>query len=119
MDWGICQGDYSLDNVHVVGDGQLILHDFDHAAYSWRALDLYSVQVSPRADWDAFVAGYASVRPLSEAHLSAGPYIQATSYVRMMSREVSFWAERAGILRVEGWIDTEIQALRVWSSTYL
>lgn len=119
MDWGICQGDYSLDNVQVVDDDRLILHDFDHAAYSWPALDLYGVQVSPRADWDAFLAGYTSIRPLSEADLAAGPYIQATGYVRMMAREVSFWAERAGILRVEGWIDAEIQALRAWSSTLL
>ncbi len=119
MDWGICQGDYSLDNVHVVEDDRLILHDFDHAAYSWRALDLNGVQVSPRADWEAFLAGYTSIRPLSEADLSAGPYIQATNYFRMMAREVTFWAERAGILRVEGWIDTEIQALRTWSRTYL
>lgn len=119
MDWGICQGDYSLDNVYVVEDDRLILHDFDHAAYSWRALDLNGVQVSPRADWEAFLAGYTSIRPLSEADVSAGPYIQATNYFRMMAREVTFWAERAGTLRVEGWIDTEIQALRAWSRTYL
>jgi len=56
---------------------------------------------------------------LSEADVSAGPYIQATNYFRMMAREVTFWAERAGTLRVEGWIDTEIQALRAWSRTYL
>ncbi len=107
MDWGICQGDYSLDNVHVVEDDRLILHDFDHAAYSWRALDLYGVQLSPRADWDAFLGGYTSVRALKPADLAAGPYLQPTSYFRLMAREVSFWAERAEILRVQGWIDDE------------
>jgi len=119
MDWGICQGDYSLDNVHVVEDDRLILHDFDHAAYSWRALDLYDVQLSPQADWDAFLGGYTSVRALNPADLAAGPYLQATSYFRMMAREVSFWAERAGILRVQGWIDDEMEALRGWSRTHL
>ncbi len=119
MDWGICQGDFSLDNVHIVEDGRLVLHDFDHAAYSWRALDLYGVQVSKRGNWDAFLQGYTAVRSLSEADLAAGPYIWATSYLRMMAGEIRLWAEWVGTLRITGWIEDELAALHSWSDTCL
>ncbi len=119
MDWGICQGDFSLDNIHVVEDGRLVLHDFDHAALSWRALDLYGVQVSKRGNWDAFLQGYTSVRSVTHADVATGPYLWATSYLRMMAGEVAHWVARVGTLRVQEWIDDELQALHSWSAAYL
>lgn len=40
LDWGICHGDLSLDNLHVRYDGRIMFYDFDSACYGWRAWDV-------------------------------------------------------------------------------
>jgi len=119
MDWGICHGDFSLDNIHVTDGGFLVLHDFDYVACSWRAVDLHGVELSERGNWDAFLKGYTAIRSLSRADVAAGTYILATSYLRMMANELSLWTRWAGTLRVSGWAEDELAWLRRWSDGHL
>lgn len=42
-DCGICHGDATMDNIHVLPDGRHAFFDFDLAGYCWRALDLCAI----------------------------------------------------------------------------
>lgn len=70
---GICQGDYSLDNVHVDDSGVLWVYDFDLAGPGWQVEDLAGALTTDFAD--AFVAAYTALRPLSAADLEALPWL--------------------------------------------
>jgi len=70
---GICQGDYSLDNVQVDDSGALSVYDFDLAGPGWQVEDLAGALTTDFAD--AFLAAYLAVRPLSAADLEALPWL--------------------------------------------
>lgn len=72
--YGLIHGDLHHDNFRFTDLGQLTLFDFDQAGYGWRAYDLATCQGSLRdAAWEAFLAGYQSVRRLSAAELESIP----------------------------------------------
>ncbi len=75
--WVVCWGDPHSGNVHCTSDQQMTLFDFDQCGYGWRAFDVakffqmalctgmrYSVR-------DAFLEGYQSIQPLTEAEIVA------------------------------------------------
>ncbi len=75
--WVVCWGDPHSGNVHCTSDQQMTLFDFDQCGYGWRAFDVakflqmalctgmrYSVR-------DAFLEGYQSIQPLTEAEIAA------------------------------------------------
>jgi Ser/Thr protein kinase RdoA (MazF antagonist) len=72
-DYGICHGDLACCNLRIDAGGQLWLFDFGHARRSWRGLELANVWRKTLGDnsadqraanWQEFLAGYASVRAL-------------------------------------------------------
>jgi Ser/Thr protein kinase RdoA (MazF antagonist) len=68
--WGPIHGDLNLSNVRF-GDEIVMLFDFDHCAYGWRAYDLVlATDMSPNKR-HAMIEGYDSIRPLSVAELEA------------------------------------------------
>lgn len=71
--YGICQGDYSLDNIHVDRSGALSVYDFDLAGPGWQVEDLVGALTIDFAD--AFLAAYTAVRPLPTADLEALPWL--------------------------------------------
>jgi Ser/Thr protein kinase RdoA (MazF antagonist) len=76
LEWGVIHGDATLDNLHVTAEGKIILYDFDSGGYGWRAADLQGWAINKaeyRPRWEAFSAGYASVRPLHAVNVSAAP----------------------------------------------
>lgn len=78
LDWGPCHGDATFDNVHLTEDGDFIWYDFDSGGPGWRALDLQGwAAVTPEYDdrFRAFVEGYREVRRLTEADVTAAPYL--------------------------------------------
>lgn len=78
LDWGVCHGDLTLDNLHVTPDGGIVWYDFDSGGPGWRAIDLPGWAILDEAYGplrDAFLRGYREVRPLSQADLDAMPFL--------------------------------------------
>ncbi|WP_232789941.1 phosphotransferase enzyme family protein [Streptomyces jeddahensis] len=95
--WGVVHGDFELDNM-AWEDGRPVAYDFDEAALSWYAADIaYAVRdltdhtgqptTEHRARFDAFLAGYRSVRPFGDEDVGRLPLFAglhaATSLVRI------------------------------------
>lgn len=81
--WGAVHGDFELGNLRWAGD-RPVAYGFDEAAVSWFAAGIaYAVRdltdpagppaAGHRARFDAFVAGYRSVRPLDDQDLGCLP----------------------------------------------
>jgi Ser/Thr protein kinase RdoA (MazF antagonist) len=81
--WGVVHGDFELDNLAWVGD-RSIAYDFDEAAVSWFAADIACAvrdladctghaAAEHRARFDAFMAGYRSLRPLDDQEVGRLP----------------------------------------------
>ena len=78
LDWGPIHGDATLDNLHVTADGRVILYDLDSGGPGWRAADLQgwaAGHAEYQGRWEAYLAGYSSIRPLGPADLLAAPYL--------------------------------------------
>jgi len=126
LDWGICHGDLTLDNITVTEDGTITFFDFDLAALSWRARDPCGVFAASRlipgagGFWDAFLGGYRSVRPFSDANQRAVPLMRAVNQWWDLGHDVSRWSRWSGQWRVapnpvtarlteiQRWIDAEL-----------
>lgn len=113
FDWGICHGDVSLDNVHMMPGGQITLYDFDLSCYGWRTWDVCNALGYASAEHqDAFLQGYRSVRPFSANELAAVPYFVVVDVIRMMADELGRWTDWFGSARVETWINDRRAWLR-------
>ena len=76
--YGVIHADLNPTNVHYDPETGFKLFDFDHCAYGWRAYDLAEPFGSlDRAAWRAFLAGYETLRPLSEPEKVALPTFAA------------------------------------------
>jgi Ser/Thr protein kinase RdoA (MazF antagonist) len=78
LDWGPIHGDATLDNLHVTADGGIILYDLDSGGPGWRAADLQGWAAGHpeyQERWQAYLDGYASIRPIRPADLRAAPYL--------------------------------------------
>lgn len=68
--FGIIHGDPHGGNVFVTPGGDMQLFDFDHCGYGWRAYDVATAVGGREKEMvAAFVVGYRTVQPLSEAEL--------------------------------------------------
>lgn len=71
-EFGIIHGDMNTGNVHFNGN-ELIVFDFDHCAYGWRAYDLSISLFLAREKRDAMLRGYQSRRSLSKKERESLP----------------------------------------------
>ena len=71
-EFGIIHADLHTSNVHFQGN-QVTFFDFDHCAYGWRAYDLAPLSFLPEEQYEKFIEGYESVRPLSEQERESLP----------------------------------------------
>lgn len=105
-DWGICHGDPTMDNVHVLPDGRHAFFDFDLSGYSWRALDLSGIylwarrEAGARAFWGAFLKGYRSRRDLSESDIALLPVVAAAWEMWDLGHELEHWRRWSGSWRM-------------------
>jgi len=125
LDWGICHGDLTLDNITVAQDGSITFFDFDLAAMSWRARHPCGVYAASRliphagGFWDAFLSGYRTVRPFSTMDERAVPLMYAAQQFWDLGHDVSRWSHWSGHWRaapeivtarlgeIQRWIDAE------------
>jgi Ser/Thr protein kinase RdoA (MazF antagonist) len=115
LDWGVCHGDVTLDNVHLTGTG-LVLHDLDLAGERCRAADLYGVAATPH--WDAFLAGYTAVRAFGERDRAALPWFRVVQellnlHFHLVAKPALRGTESIG----EGWADEILAGLRTAADT--
>ncbi len=83
--WGVIGGDFHSSSTHVTKDNQMTFFNFDLCSHGWYAYDiavflsntqLIQASLSTTEQTEAFLAGYYSVRPLSEAeHASLAPFL--------------------------------------------
>lgn len=66
LDYGVCHMDLKPDNVHIDGD-RLIVFDFNSSGESWRAIEPYRILKLSDEYFKAWLEGYRSIRPFSEA----------------------------------------------------
>lgn len=110
LDWGVCHGDVTLDNIHRTVDG-LVLHDFDLAGECWRAGDLTGVHASDQ--WDAFAAGYTQLRGLHDRDLAAIPWLDVIANIgNLRFHLIDKPALRGTESLTDGWVDRGLTALR-------
>ncbi|MBA3276073.1 MAG: phosphotransferase [Chloroflexia bacterium] len=84
LDWGVCHGDLTFDNLHITDDGEFVWYDFDSGGMGWWAIDIQGWTVldtewQPRSE--AFLDGYRGVRPLGANDIAAAPYLAAATEI--------------------------------------
>lgn len=122
LDWGICHGDLTLDNVTVDRDGTISFFDFDLAAPAWRASEPTGIytwaqdEPSVRPLWDAFLTGYRSERAFSERDEAAVPCFAAAYELWDLAHEIEHWRQWSGLWRTTPQIvGKRIERLRTWA----
>lgn len=116
LDWGVCHGDMTLDNVHITDDNQFIFYDFDSGGKGWRASDLQGWAIkSPeyKAKWDSFLKGYGEVRKLNEIDIEAAPYLTIAWEVWGLSVNLNQRIIKQGEEAVSSNIDELIEKLNL------
>ncbi|HLK57338.1 MAG TPA: phosphotransferase [Chthonomonadaceae bacterium] len=72
--YGFIHGDPHNGNIRFTDDNCLTFFDFDHGGYGWRSYDLSVCKLGwPEEVWNAMLASYQAVRPLSPQELEAIP----------------------------------------------
>jgi Ser/Thr protein kinase RdoA (MazF antagonist) len=66
LDYGVCHMDLKPDNIHIDGD-KLTVFDFNSSGESWRAIEPYRILKLSEDYFEAWLKGYRSIRPFSEA----------------------------------------------------
>lgn len=102
LSWGICHGDYHGGNVFIDdATGDVTVFDFDVCGEGWLAFDLArwrgdtEAGGGKEASWRAFLAGYTSRRPVSDADRRALPLFVALRSLDWMRVKASFVARGA------------------------
>lgn len=111
---GICQGDFSLDNVHVDNHvdnaGRLYLYDLDLAGPGWPVEDLTGALSTDFGD--VFLEAYRSVRPLSPVELEALPWLGILATIDNLHFHLVRKPRTHGSESLtEGWVDRGFAAL--------
>lgn len=122
LNWGVCHGDLSLDNVHITANNAITFYDFDSGGPGWRACDPYGVFQCHRKDglWEAFLRGYSEIRSFGEADLAAIPYFVSANQLWNMGTEVTHLARRSGLWRLDtSYFDRAVASLREWDAEHL
>jgi Ser/Thr protein kinase RdoA (MazF antagonist) len=125
LDWGVCHGDFNAKNIHIASDKEATVLDFEYTGVGWRVYDFAEIRKSSSklmkgthqvksTHWDAFVRGYADVRPFAPADSRALTLFQALRHLSMLgvfAQNVDRW----GIPLVTGTkLDGWIKYFRKW-----
>jgi Ser/Thr protein kinase RdoA (MazF antagonist) len=94
--YGLCHGDIHHANA-LLHNGAIALLDFDVCGYGYRVYDLatYKASVWNEALQTAFLAGYETVRKISEAESQVMPYFVAARQIWVLGH-IALGAEMSG-----------------------
>jgi Ser/Thr protein kinase RdoA (MazF antagonist) len=122
LDWGVCHGDMTLDNITIDRDGTVWFFDFDLAAPAWRASEpsgIYTWAVEEPSVlplWNAYLVGYRMERPFGEHEEAAVPSFAAAYDLWDLAHELEHWRHWSGRWRTTPRIVRErIDRLRTWA----
>ena len=88
--WGFCHGNLNFSNVHVNAQGEFCLFDFEYCGPGWPVYDLATVlNFESRETARAFMEGYESERPLSDAERTALGSFQVANKLWMLGAAAS------------------------------
>lgn len=121
LDWGPIHGDASLDNLHVLNDGSVILYDFDLAGSGWRAADLQGWAANHpeyQSRWDAFHQGYSRIRFLPEIDRVAAPYLTIAWDIWAIKIDLERRVIAQGAEEVQAYLGSQLDLLRSRSKQY-
>ena len=123
-EYGICHGDVNDGNFHVDEDGIWALLDFEYFGYGWRVFDIatfFNNQIHQLGKTEctrnilkAFLAGYQSVRTLSQAELEALPSFVILRQIWLLGVGAKTQPD-IGLNLFESWVfDRCIPFIREW-----
>ncbi len=121
LDWGVCHGDLSLDNVHVTDGDRFTFYDFDSGGPGWRACEPYGVlQYRPHDNWEAFLEGYRASKRFGPVEVAAVPYFAAAMGIWGMGNRVRNWTAWSGLwLADDTYFDEQMAQWRQWDAEWL
>lgn len=120
LDQGICHLDLTLDNVHVAD--RMTVFDLDSAGWCWRAIEPYGVLRFSPTYFQAWLAGYRSVRPFGPDDEAAVATFGIVGDLRVVAWKLGVAASSRGTpllaseelpAVVDGWLDWEASHLTV------
>jgi Ser/Thr protein kinase RdoA (MazF antagonist) len=127
--YGLCHGDLNNGNLHLSGDDQWALLDFEYIGYGWRVFDIATFfnnqlnqeghSTQTRRLLDAFLDGYQSIRPLSPTELTVLPAFVALRQIwlwgiSMTNRPMvglglfDQWMHEISLPTLRAWVDDEL-----------
>jgi Ser/Thr protein kinase RdoA (MazF antagonist) len=125
LEWGICHGDLTLDNLRIDDNGTVTFFDFDLATPAWRVSDLCGLYTWSLSDdsavplWHAFLAGYRTERRFTEAEEAAVPFFAAAYDLWDLAHEIEHWRRWSGLWRSTDQIIAErLGRLRQWQERF-
>ena len=102
---GVCHGDLTLDNVHLLPDGQMAFSDFDLAGRGPFAFDFGAYHGWVQQDnaaapkWAAFQSGYGEIRPILPEELEAAAWFNLAYQVWDLEHTINNWVKWSGTWR--------------------
>jgi Ser/Thr protein kinase RdoA (MazF antagonist) len=118
LDRGICHMDLTLDNVHLAEE--LTVFDFDSSGTCWRAVEPWGVMRLSSSYFEAWLAGYRTVRPFSTADEQAVATFGIVGDLRVVAWKLGVAASSRGkpllgasdlAAIVDGWLNWEAAQL--------
>lgn len=122
-EYGICHGDLRSENLLLDKAGEFTLIDFDDCGYGWRVYDIgtffwhqfFPAPIDQQGEIrDAFLSGYQSVRPLSDAELKALPYFVALRHIWSCGVGTEQVPLDVGTKRIFQYLEPVLQWLKGW-----
>ncbi len=120
LDWGICHGDLTFDNLHLTEEGEFVWYDFDSGGYGWRAIDCQgwtALDDEWRPLGQAFLDGYRYVRPLGENDIAAAPCLAAAQEIWGIQVEIERRVLAKGQAAVEDYLRERFHRFADWRQT--
>ncbi|ALL07154.1 hypothetical protein AQ505_17665 [Pedobacter sp. PACM 27299] len=131
--YGYCHYDYLPKNFHFQADGTLTFFDFDFAGKGYLVNDLASLyahyflhvlfkkrsQEAADAEFQIFVEGYRTVRPISEEELRAIPYFGFAWWIFYFKFHHDHFEDWSNFFFTPRFIKERVGWLRKWMEWYL
>jgi len=123
--YGICHGDVNANNFHMQGEAWSLI-DFEYSGYGWRIFDIatfinnhfieHGRTDETKKTVDAFLAGYQTIRSLSQSELEALPSFVIMRQIWLLGISAKYIPKSTISLPMhEGWMFQHVMPfIRSW-----